>query len=263
MTDELIYVYCMTEKPPVLEGHNEFRELKSLVAGNFYVVTKFVSNSEFSESNLKKNLADLKWLDANAREHISIISRIMQQCDVIPFKFGTIYHSTKSIRQFVSDYSNSIVQNFDKIRDREEWSVKIYCDRKVLGRKIDELSEEAAYLEKQIMASSPGKAFLLKRKKAGLVEVETDRLCKNYGQQYFDAFKNLSEAETLENLIPKELTGREETMILNAGFLVDKEKVRKFLQVVEALEKPDGNTGFFIEATGPWPPFSFVSIIEK
>lgn len=263
MTEELIYIYCVAESPPPLERYNEFRGLKALVAGSFFMVIKFVPENEFSETNLKKNLSDLKWLDTNAREHITIISRIMENCNVIPFKFGTIYHSTSSIKQFVDEYSNSLKENFDKIRGKEEWSVKIYHNRKMLGQQIDELSEEAAALEKQIMASSPGKAFLLKRKKANLVELEIDKLCKKYGQQYFDEFKNLSVATTIENLMPKELTGRDDTMILNASFLIEKHKVGSFKNVVETLRKKDENTGFLIETTGPWPPFSFVSIKEK
>jgi hypothetical protein len=253
----------MSESPPAIDQLTEFDGLKSLVVEGFYLVIKFVPESEFSEINLKRNLSNLKWLDDNAREHISVIIRVSENCTVIPFKFGTVYHSTDSIKDFVRDYSTSLIENFNKTRGKEEWSVKIYYNRTVLSRQIDELSEEAAALEKQIIASSPGKAFLLKRKKTDLIETEMDRLCKKYGQAYFDEFKSSSVDSTLENLIPKEYTGRDDTMILNANFLVEKEKVHLFTNVVENLRKKDGNTGFFIETTGPWPAFSFVSIKVK
>ena len=51
-------------------------------------------------------------------------------------------------------------------------------------------------------------------------------------------------------------------MILNAGFLVHKNKVADFNRVVETVQQKGENSGFFIEATGPWPPFSFISIKE-
>jgi len=122
---------------------------------------------------------------------------------------------------------------------------------------------EAAALEKQIMASSPGKAFLLQRKKAVLIEDEIDRICKSYGQEYYDKCKNLSESTSLNNLLPKELSGREDTMILNATFLVSKNKVTDFKSTVDALKNRNGKTGFSIEVTGPWPPFSFIAIKEN
>ena len=154
-------------------------------------------------------------------------------------------------------------ENFHHIEGKEEWGIKIYCDRKLLSEQIDELSEETAELEKQIMASSPGKAFLLKRKKNDLVENEIDRICKSYGQIYYNEFRKLSVSTNMNNLLPKEFTGREDTMILNAVFLVNKTKVNDFKNTGDTLSKKNENSGCFIEITGPWPPYSFIYIKEN
>jgi hypothetical protein len=237
--------------------------LKTLIFDKFFIIVKYVSEEKFSEENFKKNLSDIQWVETNAREHFRVISMIMEYCNVIPFKFGTIYHTQDSLKKFIADYSDSLIENFKFISGKEEWAIKIYCDRKALCKQIDELSEEAAAMEKQIMASSPGKAFLLKRKKNDLVESEMDRLCNKYGQDLYDEFINLSESTRLNNLLPKEFTGREETMILNTTFLVSKSKVTDFIHTADELREKNENSGFFIEATGPWPPFSFISIKEK
>lgn len=261
--NDLIYVYCLSLSPLGLMPKMEGKGLESLIFDDFHVIVKYVSESEFSEENLKKNLSDIQWLDSNAREHFKIISLIMEDYTVIPFRFGSIFNTSASLKKFITDYSESLMDNLHHIIGKEEWSIKIYCDRKTLCERIDELSEEAAELEKQIMASSPGKAFLLKRKKTELIENEMDKICQNYGQQYFDKFKDLSELTNLNNLLPKEFTGREDTMILNAAFLVNKIKVADFKNTVDTLSKKDENSGFFIDVTGPWPPFSFISIKEK
>lgn len=263
MTTDLIYVYCLSNSQPVLPETIELKDLKSLVFGNSHVVVKYVSSEEFSEENFKRNLSDIEWLETNAREHVEVINALMVRNTVIPFKFGTIFHAESSLEKFVTDYSDSLFENFQQIEGKEEWSVKIYCDRKSLSEQIDELSEETAALEKQIMASSPGKAFLLKRKKSELIENEMDRICKSYGQNYYNEFKNLSVSTNLNNLLPKEFTGREDTMILNAAFLVRKSKVNDFINTVDMLGKKDGHSGFFIETNGPWPPFSFIYIKEN
>lgn len=263
MINDLIYVYCISRTPPGIILGMEYSALESIMFDDFHVIVKYVSESEFSEENFKKNLSNIQWLELNAREHVRVITTIMEQRTVIPFKFGTIYHTKDSLTNFITNYSDSLIENFHYITGKEEWSVKIYFDGKILYAQIDELSEEAAALEKQIMASSPGKAFLLKIKKTGLIENEITRLHKNYGQKYYDEFKNLSESTSLNNLLPKEFTGREDTMILNATFLVSKNKVADFISTVETCRKKEGNSGCFIEATGPWPPFSFISIKEK
>jgi hypothetical protein len=237
--------------------------LKSLVFGGFYVVVKSVSSEEFSGENFKRNLSDIEWLETNSREHVEVISILMTQNTVIPFKFGTIFNAENDLKKFITDYSDSLFENFHHIEGREAWSVKIYCDRKLLSEQIDELSEEASALEKQIMASSPGKAFLLRRKKSELVENEMDRICKSNAQNYYGEFRKLSVSTNLNNLLPKEFTGREDTMILNADFLVNKTKVIDFRNTVDTFKKNDSICGFHILATGPLPPFNFICIKEN
>lgn len=263
MKNKLIYVFCISKKPLEFSQNEMLKGLKCIKHKDFYTVVKIVSNGEFSEENFKRNLSDISWVDSQARAHISIISLLMEQCTVVPFKLGTIYHTEEGLKKFINEYTDSLIKNLHNIEKKEEWSIKIYCDRNALGKQIDRFSEEAAALEKQIMASSPGKAFLLKRKKAELVENEMNRICKKYGQAYYDEFKNFSDAASLNNLIPKEMTERKDTMILNANFLVKKNKTDKFKDIIQKLNKQDENSCFFIEATGPWPPFSFVSIKEK
>ncbi len=253
----------MSDSLPDPGRENIFEGLRSIPAGDFYAVVKPVSESEFSEENLKTNLSDIHWLETNVREHVAVINVIMEQNTVIPFKFGTIFNSEDRLQKFVEDYGESLVGNMLYVEWKEEWSVKIYCDRKVLTGQIDELSAEAASLELQIMAGSPGKAFLLKRKKADLVENEMDRLCKKYGQEYFNEFNGLSVSVSLNNLLPKEFTGRNDEMILNAAFLISKERAIDFLSTARTLKKLYSSLGFYLELTGPWPPFSFISLKEK
>ncbi len=262
MEKNLIYVYCISDSNQPHDSMAGIPDLKALRIGNFNVYVKYVSDSEFSEENLKKNLNDIQWLDTNARDHLRVIGQIMENESVIPFKFGTIFLSEERLNKFISDYSSSLSENFQRIEGREEWSVRIYCDRKMMSQQIDRLSEEASSLEKQIQSSLPGKAFLLRRKKTELIENETDRLINQFGQEYYNKFKELSNLTSLNNILPEELTGRTEKMILNAAFLVPKRNVESFMGKADSLLKKDDNLGFSIETTGPWPPFSFISLKE-
>ncbi|MEI7828687.1 MAG: GvpL/GvpF family gas vesicle protein [Prolixibacteraceae bacterium] len=263
MNNALIYVYCLVNSPPELSPEFMDKGLESIQFGDFYVIVKHVSEQDFSEENFQNHLSDLNWLETNAREHVEVINLIMPHHSVIPFKFGTIFQAETGVEKFISDYADSLKENFLFVGNKEEWSVKIYCDRKLLCHQIDEVSQEAAALEKLIMESSPGKAYLLKRKKMDLIENELDRICKLYGQEYFDELKALSESTNLNNLLPKEYTGRDDTMILNGTFLVSKSMVASFGNAVKILTKKDENFGFLLEISGPWPPFSFVYIKEK
>ncbi|MEI7423542.1 MAG: GvpL/GvpF family gas vesicle protein [Prolixibacteraceae bacterium] len=262
MNNPLIYVYCLSGSQPELTN-NTAEGLQSLKFDDFFAVVKYVPEIDFSEENFQKHLSNISWLEIHVREHIAIINKIMEFCTVIPFKFGTIYNSQESLEKFIHDYSDSLTENFDQLSGKEEWAVKMYCDRNLLSKKIDELSVEAATLAKQIRESSPGKAFLLNKKKLDLIENEMDRICNQYGQEYFEEIKNLCEATSLGNILPKEFSGREDTMILNASFLIKAEKVEDFKAHINSLTEKVGVSGFAMEVSGPWPPFSFISIKEK
>jgi hypothetical protein len=187
----------------------------------------------------------------------------MENSTVIPFKFGTIYTSEEGLSKFIKDYSTSLAENLKRIEGKEEWLIKIYCNTKVLNENIDEISEAVAAIQIQIMESSPGKAYLLKRKKADLIEMEVEKFHKIYCQLFFNKLKSLSESYLINNLLPKEITGKIDDMILNATFFVSKNKVHDFISTSDIMMKQYKNYGLTIEASGPWPPFSFISIKEK
>jgi hypothetical protein len=263
MDNELIYVYCLSDTPLRLDDISKQESLKCLVFQGFYAVVKYVSPSEFSEENLKKNLNDLLWVDINAREHIRMIGEVMQNSTVIPFKFGTLFNSEESLAKFIQDYSGSLTENLNYIKGKEEWSVKIYCNRSTLILQIGDISENVDTLQKEILESTPGKAFFLKRKKIELVDKEIQNVMQICGQTCYDELAALSEQTKINNILSKELTERTDDMILNVSCFVNQGRVKELLNVVDELLKKYKNVGFDMAVTGPWPPFSFILIKEK
>jgi len=260
MDNDLIYVYCIINRPPQREDDVSFHGVKFLSVGEYYVEIKLVSPDEFSEENLEKNFADFHWIETHTRDHINVIARIMKKHTVIPFKFGTIFKNKESLEKFIADYSLSLSETFQTIRGKEEWSVQIYCDKKVLNEQIIEFSEKVRILERQILESPPGKAFLFNRGKNVLIEQEIGRLMKKNGQKCFDEYKSISQECCINNLLPRELTRRQDDMILNASFFVDKKNRTDFIHIASLQEVKYRPAGFSFVVTGPWPPLSFVSI---
>ena len=263
MGADLLYIYCICDSKPQLQDIPGNENLEYLKFEDVYAVVKYVSPDEFSEENLKKNFADLAWIELHARDHIRIIVEVMKSSTVIPFKFGTIFISEDRLGNFVSDYFVSLTENLQHLKGKEEWSVKIYCDRTKLNSRIGAISSEVRNLEEEIQRSMPGKAFILKRKKVDLVEKEVQAAIGHYGQNCYDQLVVLSATTRINNLLPREVTERTDDMILNASFFVQVEKVGEFLTIIDRSQEKYKEVGFDIEAAGPWPPFSFISIKEK
>lgn len=264
MAEDLIYVYCVAQKEPNLPPHQYVRVgVYSIYHKGFYAVASKVSKNEFSEENLKKNLSDMKWTESKVRDHIKVINQIMETSTVIPFKFGTIFKTEDSLKKMLEDYSQQIKDNIVKLDGNQEWSVKIYCDFKVLNEKISQISEKIKQLDQEILSSSHGKAFLLKKKRDELVTDEVDKKIIECGQYCFEKLKDCTVSTVINKLLPREVTEKENEMILNSAYLVSKEKVENFLDIVEDIKNKYNQSGFEFDCTGPWPPYNFTTVKEE
>ncbi len=263
MDSDFIYVYCILDHRPLLEDQSLASSFEVLPVKEYYAAIKHVSSNEFSEESLKKNFADPEWIETHTRNHVEVISSLMVNQAVLPFKFGTVFKSEENLEKFIEEHSSYIKDHLRALEGKEEWSVKIYCDKKVIRDKIVELSNELRELEKQVRESSPGKAFLMKRKKTALVEQKTRELMKTHGQECYEQYKNISESIRMNNLLPRELTERQDDMILNVACFIDRKNVSNFLHITNLQREEYQPLGFSIDVTGPWPPFNFVEMNDS
>ena len=57
----------------------------------------------------------------------------------------------------------------------------------------------------------------------------------------------------------RELSGHQGEMLLNAAYLVERDRVEELRALVAELETRHRELGVSIELTGPWPPYNFVA----
>lgn len=260
----LIYLYCVTDGIPQL------KDLKYLVDNVYfifclglYAVASKVSSDEFSEENLKKNFTNLEWVKTKASIHEKIIEGVMKDISVIPFKFATLFNTEDTLKRMLKKQGRNLKENLDNLRDKEEWGVKIYCDMGKLKENLTQNDKKIVKFDKEIKSSSPGRAFILWKKKEELVKTILHKRLNEYGQDSFEKLKQHSVESRINKLLPREVTERKEEMILNAAFLIEKIKVADFINTVEDIKLRYAAQGLFFDYTGPWPPYNFCSVGEK
>jgi len=262
--NQLVYLYCVTnEEPMPKEAENLVDNLYFVHHGGLYAVVRNVGESEFNQEGLKRNMADLEWVKTNATLHERIIEQVMRNTCVIPFKFGTLFNTDDSLKAMLAEYGEEFEAILRKLENKEEWGVKIYCDAEKL--KAFSINEEPEILEieNKISTSSPGKAFFFKKKKTELLAQAANRKINESGQETFELLKELSFEARINKLLPREVTERADDMVLNSAFLVGKEEVGDFINMVDTLKMHHENNGFFIDCTGPWPPYNFCGLSNK
>lgn len=257
----LIYLYCVTEKAPKLkEVENLVDELYFVYQLGLYAVVSKVKEGEFSEENLKKNLADLEWIKAEASIHEKVIEGVMKYTCVIPFKFGTIFKTEDNLKAMLEEHVQDLKEKLKNLEGKEEWGVKIYCDIERLKAAVIQEESGILKIEKEINSSSSGKAYFLKKKKEELMKEAVNKRINEYGRLCFEILKGQSLDIRINKLLPKEVTEREDDMILNSAFLVDKSRVAEFIQTTDVLKARYNDKGFDFDCTGPWPSYNFCNL---
>lgn len=239
----LIYIYCITSEKPLITSLWHKEGIFSFEVDTLYVTMKYVSESDYSEINIKKNLSNEAWLDRNVRKHLQVIGDIMQMHTVIPFNFGTLYKSEESLRDFVRSYSADFVEVLLHLRNKEEWSVKVFCNKDKIVENIGVFSRNIADIDLKIKQSTPGKAYILKKQKNDLVGKEINTIYNDISRLVFTRLNELTEEYRFHAILPGDLSGQNDDMIINATFLIKNDNIDEFIKLADNLIIEHENIG--------------------
>lgn len=258
---QLIYLYCVADREPNLQETRGLLDNVYLISHNcLYAMVSKVEEYEFAEEGLKRNMANLEWVKTKAGMHEKIIEQVMTNANVIPFKFGTLFHTDDSLKTMLQGYGEEFKAILKKLANKQEWGLKIYCNPEKLKASFLNNQEKILEIEDEIKSSSVGKGYFLKKKKDELTERLLNDKIIECGQESFELLKELSFEARINKLLPKQVTERKDDMVLNSAFLVSKDEVDDFLNMVDTLKMHYENKGLLIDCTGPWPPYNFCGL---
>lgn len=226
----------------------EQRELSLVRSGELAGITGLVSLDEFGEEPLRENLNDRAWLEAKARAHEDVLLAVAAQADVVPLRFGTICLTADEVRALLDGRRDALLAALEWVRGRVELGVKIWVD-------LGELSQATPSTNGGQGAG--GRGYLESRRAAQRRSADLERLCSDVVRGAYDRLRAHAVAGVANRPQPRELTGREETMLLNAAFLVERD-ASGIPAEVERFDRELRDLGFSFELTGPWPPHNFV-----
>jgi hypothetical protein len=259
MENKGILVYCIAERFDEsltgTDGMDGAGRLYSVCEKGLFAVSSDVSLDEYGEESMTEKGMDINWLKEKAQIFMDIILKINGTCSIIPMKFLTIFTSEERVRGVIDDNLEQFTRNFIKIKNRVELSVKVYCDSKRF--KEAKMGEAVTAFEATLAGKPKGAAFFLKKK----FETEMDgriqdKICET-ANGFADKLAQFSAKTRLNKILAKEISGVDIPMILNCAFLVDTRQQDEFADAVSELGAQYRDSGFYVERSGPWPPYSF------
>jgi hypothetical protein len=262
-----LYAYGLVGKSPKqlnILGIDKKNNVYSVEGKDMYVCVSKIDTDKFQDQ-IKKLLSELtktagavpSGAEGILRSHEDVVDTLMKQTTVVPFKFGTILKDEKAATKMLQDYEDKFKKLLSKFKEKAEWGLKIYSNNQEFKKHLTGEEPRLKKLREKREKSSRGVAYLLGRKvEEELKDDVAARLAKINEFIFREAGKNAYEAK-LNKTLPQKLTGKNKEMILNAAFLIEKEKVTHFCKQVKKIIEKYEPMGLTIELSGPWPPYNF------
>lgn len=256
-----IYPFLAKRKRLSIKGIDGAGKINFLRCKDIEAVFSEVKLEEFSSEEIRrKAIEDLEWIKNKAVAHEKVIEAVMMgfNVSIIPMKFGTIFKTRENLPTSLRKNYTKFKELLEKLRNKEEWALKVYADAAILASAIKNSSPIFQKKTKEANSLPSGKDYFLEKDIEETAFSEAKKTLSNYPALFLKALEPLAEEVKENKVLDKILTQKNEPMIFNGAFLIKKEKNRKFLQKTQKLDGQFKEKGLTLEVSGPWPPYNFV-----
>ena len=241
-SDRVIHLYGLTRARDL--SAEAFRELKGVDGASAVEAIgceglvcwiSRVPESDFAR-DLSKNMQDLEWLATATTRHQQVVSAIAAAADVLPARFGIEFLDEASLRSHIAGRQAALKADFERIRGKEEWGVKVFAlpvvamPKKKVRTGKEYLQARAALSRRAPERNGPELEAFAKKLQSLAEEIAE-------GGKFAAARRDLE---------------FHKTVLLRR---VDRKKLESLVRSYARKWKDKRR----LECTGPWPPFSFVS----
>lgn len=241
--DTVIYLYGVSKgvprNAPALKGVDGSSAVETMDCGLICWISR-VPRAEFAD-NLAKNIENLDWLAPMTTQHQRVVSEITKTTDLLPARFGTVFLSDQSLCADISKRKAALEADLKRIKGNEEWGVKVFA----LPPKVERPAPVRS-----------GKDYLAA--KSALMKARQPQPGGEDVQRLATALEKLS-IDTAEG---GRISGGRKDLQYHTSLLVRRADRNKLQEILKRFSAEwEGKRQ--IEATGPWPPYSFVSRLSE
>jgi hypothetical protein len=188
----------------------------------------------------------------NSLAHEKAIETAMAEYTVLPVRFATVAEDEEKVKIILEKEHDRFKDLLDNIKNKTELSLKAIFKEEVIYKYILEKYEDIRVLKGKIATLAPEKSHSQRREIGRMVEEALQREKEIVRDDIINILSPQA-AEVKTNDTYGEL------MIINAAFLVEKEKEADFDRQVQQLGGKYAGKATF-KYVGPLPPFNFVNI---
>ncbi len=181
-------------------------------------------------------------------KHEEVVEALMDRFTVLPMTLYTVFSKKEDMLLKVEDHYEDFIENFDRVRDKCEFGIKvIWAGSVIKERIINAYKNESTSAQPEQLGTKFMKEKFERYKIDKEFAEEADRCVT-----IVDGFLNRNASEKkLEKL-------KTDNLLLSASYLVDNKKTDDFKKAFEELKSSGGDLKFML--SGPWPAYSFIML---
>jgi hypothetical protein len=191
----------------------------------------------------------------NVLAHEFVNETVMREFTVIPMSFGTVFRSEDDVTELLRSTYQAFTDVLDKMRGKIEFGLKVLWDRDKVVASLERDNDEIRRLKDEITRNAQSSTYFARMQLGRLVESALEGTGDRFVGDIHESLKQVAVASRSNKPIG-------DRMILNAAFLVDREREREFDEKVREVSRRYDDLLTF-KYTGPWPPYNFVNIKLK
>jgi Gas vesicle synthesis protein GvpL/GvpF len=247
-TPDATYVFCLVQSaralstrgvPDSVPGAGPPRLIP--VDRDIWAVVADAPLDRFDAEQLQNEFQEVEAISRHALAHASVIEFFFRRAPVIPLKLFTLFSSDDRLREYLKGRSARLRKLFRQLRGLEEWGVRIIAG---------EVEADSA----RTLAS--GREYLEVKKRLIQQNAAPPRSTVKAAGAALRALGALA-AKVRKEAFPPPGKGR--PFVTGASFLVKASRRAQWKRQVARRAAALAKQGHRLEATGPWPPYHFVS----
>lgn len=237
----VIYLYGVTQKIAKDLGHTVAIDgasaVESVPLSGLTCWISRVSRTDFAD-RLQHNMENLDWLANATFHHQRVVSEIAQVADILPARFGTVFLNEGSLAEDLESRKRILKADLKRIKNSDEWGIKVF-----------RVQQKAEWPTSPVHS---GKEYL--KAKATLLQRRPDQTSDSDIKRFAGALKRIAVGTAEVGRV----SGGQRGLQWQTSLLLRRADRRKLETLLKKFSEEWANHRQ-IEATGPWPPYSFVS----
>jgi hypothetical protein len=192
----------------------------------------------------------------NMMAHSAVLDEVMHEYTILPVRFGIVAPDAQAIMEQMLQRRYA---EFDKLllkmEGKVELGLKAFWYEDVVYREIVDTNPGISQLRSSLVGRAAEETYYERIKLGELVEAAMNKLRVDDADRITNVLKPLAYETRINDVIT-------ERMVLNAAFLVSREREPEFDQAIQQLDAELGKRLIF-KYVGSAPPYNFVNIVVR